>query len=222
MPAGDRTARPPLAKPAEGPAGAFGALLSSAIEDPATAQGLALAYASLDTRRRLQIIDAIVSDAQAEGIGASAVLASLLAFEEDPEVARRIAEVMSAVGDAGLRTSLRTRAWLAGDEVDGGALLVRPLHGAFVEVLALCWQEKLGVTQARFEPLVRHDQATGPANAVAPHLRFEEMPVAYAIDAVTSVLWNHRRLHAALPSCVEHFADLFWIERTPDSNAGSR
>ncbi|HEX7476467.1 MAG TPA: hypothetical protein VF331_01545 [Polyangiales bacterium] len=222
MPAADRTPRPPLAKSPEGPAGAFGALLSSAVEDPATAQGLALAYASLDTRRRLQIIDAIVNDAQAEGIGASAVLASLLPFEEDPEVAQRIAELMSVAGDAGLRTSLRTRAWLAGDEQGGGAVVVRPLHGAFVEVLTLAWDDKSGITQASFEPLVHHDKAASPNAGVAPQLRFEEMPVSYAIDAVTSVLWNHRRLHAQLPECVKHFADLFWIERTPEAGSHDR
>jgi hypothetical protein len=195
--------------------GAFGALLSSAIEDPATARGLALAYASLDARHRLQIIDAIVSDAQSEGIGASAVLASLLPVEEDLEVARRIAEAMSAAGDLDLHTALRTRAFLAGDELDGGVLLIRPLHGAFVEVLALAWNDADGITHSGFDPLANHEKARDSERGLPSRLRFEEMPVAFAIDTVTTVLWNHRRLHGALPQCVEHFADMFWIERTP-------
>jgi hypothetical protein len=199
--------------------GAFGALLSSAIEDPATARGLALAYASLDTRHRLQIIDAIVSDADAEGIGASAVLASLLPVEEDLEVARRIAEAMSAAGDRDLHTALRTRAYLAGDELDGGVLLVRPLHGAFVEVLALAWTDAEGITHSGFDPLANHEKARDSERSLPVRLRFEEMPVAFAIDTVTTVLWNHRRLHGELPQCVEHFADMFWIERTPAADA---
>jgi hypothetical protein len=195
--------------------GAFGALLASAIDDPATARGLALAYASLDTRHRLQIIDAIVSDADAEGIGASAVLASLLPVEEDLEVARRIAEAMSIAGDAGLRTTLRTRVFLAGDEFAGGVLLVRPLHGSFVEVLALAWNDVAGISHSSFDPLAHHESARDSEKLLPSQLRFEEMPVAFAIDIVTSVLWNHRRLHGQLPECVEHFADMFWIERTP-------
>jgi hypothetical protein len=198
--------------------GAFGALLSSAVEDPATARGLALAYASLDTRHRLQIIDAIVNDAHAEGIGASAVLASLLTVEEDLEVARHIAEAMSVAGDQGLRTTLRTRALLAGDEYRGGVVLIRPLHGAFVEVLALAWNDHAGITHAAFDPLAHHEQATRHSTGLPTDLRFEEMPVTFAIDTVTAVLWNHRRLHGALPDCVKPFADMFWIERTPEAD----
>lgn len=198
--------------------GAFGALLSSAIEDPATARGLASAYASLDARHRLQIIDAIVNDAHAEGIGASAVLASLLTVEEDLEVARHIAEAMSAAGDQDLRSALRTRVLLAGDECQGGVVLIRPLHGAFVEVLALAWNDRVGITHASFDPLAHHEHAAKHSGGLPSVLRFEEMPVPFAIDTVTSVLWNHRRLHGALPECVKPFADMFWIERTPDAD----
>lgn len=220
MPAADRPIRPPLAKTSEGPVGAFGALLIAAIEDPSTARGLALAYASLETRHRIQIIDAIVSDAAAEGIGASAVLASLLPVEEDLEVARRIAEAMSVAGDHGVRTVLRTRAYLAGDELDGGVVLVRPLHGAFVEVLALGWNQSAGITHSLFEPMAHHEKARAVEQELPSTLRFEEMPVAFAIDAVTSVLWNHRRLHGSLPQCVEHFADMFTIDpATADATA---
>jgi hypothetical protein len=215
VPAADRPPRPPLAKTSEGPTGAFGALLASAVEDPATARGLALAYASLETRYRLQIIDAIVNDALAEGIGASAVLASLLPVEEDLEVARRIAEVMSEAGDRGLRSQLRTRAFLAGDELEGGVLLVRPLHGAFVEVLGLAWNDAMGVTHSAFDPMTRSENARESERALPGQLHFEEMPVTFAIDTVTSALWNHRRLHGHLPECVEHFADMFWIESAP-------
>lgn len=210
----ERPSRPPLAKAAEGPAGAFGALLAAAVEDPATARGLALAYASLDTRQRLQIIDAIVSDSDAEGIGASSVLASLLPVEEDLEVARRIAEAMTHAGDRGLRTVLRARAFLAGDELEGGVLLVRPLHGAFAEVLALAWTDADGITHTEFDPMTRHENVREREASLPGQLRFEEMPVAFAIDTVTSVLWNHRRLHGSLPECVERFADMFSIDRS--------
>ena len=213
MPAAERPSRPPLAKTSEGPVGAFGALLAAAVEDPGTARGLALAYASLETRQRLQIIDAIVTDAASEGIGAAAVLACLLPVEEDLDVAKRMAEAMSTAGDRGLRTVLRARAFLAGDELDGGVLLVRPLHGSFVEVLALAWNDAVGITHTAFEPMAHHETMRAPERALPGQLRFEEMPVAFAIDTVTTVLWNHRRRHGTLPECVEHFADMFSIDR---------
>jgi hypothetical protein len=216
VPTDDRAARPPLAKSAEGPLGAFGALLSSAVADPATARGLALAYASLEVRQRLQIIDAVVHDARAEGIGASAVLASLFALEDDVAVARRIAEAMSIAGDEGLKSEARLRAWLAGDLACGGAILVRPLHGAFVEVLGIAWDEVGGLSHTIFEPLAHHERAREHASALPTHLRFEEMPVQFAIDIMTAALWNHRRVRGELPDAVEHFADLLWIERAPE------
>jgi hypothetical protein len=219
VPAAERPSRPPLAKTSEGPVGAFGALLEAAVEDPATARGLALAYASLETRQRLQIIDAIVTDATNEGISVSAVLACLLPVEEDLDVARRMAEAMSMAGDRGLRTVLRARAFLAGDELDGGVLLVRPLHGAFVEVLALAWNDAAGITHTAFEPMAHHEAMRGPERALPGQLRFEEMPVAFAIDMVTTVLWNHRRHHGTLPECVEHFADMFSIDRARPAGA---
>ncbi|MEY4578397.1 MAG: hypothetical protein RL701_3100 [Pseudomonadota bacterium] len=192
--------------------GAFGALLTVAIQDPATAHGFALAYASLEARHRMQIIDAVICDADAEGIGASAVLASLLTVEEDIAVARYIADAMTLAGDMGLHSLVRSRALLAGTETDGGVMLIRPLHGAFVEVLALAWNEEAGITHNSFEPMAHHATAKASARALPSALRFEEMPVAFAIDIVTYVLWNHRRLHHALPECVEHFADMFSIQ----------
>ncbi len=219
MSAPDRTQRPQLVKPAEGPRGAFGALLGAAVKDPAAARGLILAYPSLERAHRLQTIDAIVNDALVEGIGASAVLASLLPVEEDLEVAKRIADAMSFGGDTGLRSKLRTRAWLAGETVDGGVVLVRPLYGEFVEVLGLAWNEASGITHAMFEPLAHHEQAREQVRALPERLRFEEMPVTFAIVTVTQVLWSHRRMHGGLPECVESFADLFSIDRDADTNA---
>ncbi|HEX2678335.1 MAG TPA: hypothetical protein VHM19_16900 [Polyangiales bacterium] len=169
----------------------------------------------------MQIIDAIVSDAGIEGIGASAVLASLLNVETDVEVMRHIATAMSTAGEAGLNTTLNTRTWLAGDEQDGGVVVVRPLHGAFAEVLALAWNQNAGVTHALFEPLAHHDSSPDQVAGLPLHLRFEEMPVGFAIDIVSSVLWNHRRRTGELPNCIERFADMLWIEKS-DSPQGCR
>jgi hypothetical protein len=99
-------------------------------------------------------------------------------------------------------------------------IVVRPLHGAFVEVLGLAWKDLAGLTHTLFEPLAHHERAREQVSGLPTHLRFEEMPVSFAIDTVTSALWNHRRVQGELPHCVQHFADLFWIERTPESNAG--
>jgi len=192
------------------------------VKDAEAARGFALAYAALEPLHRMQIIDAVLVDAVEEGIGPSAVLASLLPVENDLNIARRIAEAMSMAGDRGLRAAERARALIAGSESDGAAILIRPLHGAFVEALGLVWTERAGVVHTVFEPLAHHEKASKFMNLLPASLRFEEIPVPFAIDVVTLALWNHRRLHRALPECVEHFADMFTIsDRKPDCNPGA-
>jgi hypothetical protein len=129
---------------------------------------------------------------------------------------------MSAAGDRGLRTLVRARAFLAGSELDGGVMLIRPLHGTFVEVLGLAWNDAAGITHSAFDPMAHHELARASERALPPQLHFEEMPVAFAIDIVTSVLWNHRRLHGYLPECVEHFADMFSIDRATPTDPKSQ
>lgn len=208
--------RPPLSiRTNRGRVGPFGALIVAAATDPAAARGLASAYASLAVGARRHIIEAIVSDAIAEGISASSAFVALLSVEEDPELARSIADALSSAGGEGLRSTVAARAMLAGDEERGGVLLIRPLHGTFVEVLALSWTRPEGVTHAIFDPLVDDGAAASHVGRLPDGLRFEETPTSLAIDVLAAVLWSHRRKHGSLPPGVERFADLFGIPANP-------
>lgn len=220
MSSGDSRDRPSLAKATRGSAGAFGALVIAAARDCDAARGLALAYAALDRNGRWQIVDAVVADARAEGISPCVVLASLLSVEEEADVAQHIADAISEAGGSGLEVTARPRALAAGDEEHGGVILVRPLHGTFVEVLALAWQRDVGVTHAVFDPMVHDGDALSHKASLPPDLRFESVPITFAIDLVTPVLWNHRRNNGALPPGVTRFADLFSIAPEPDSEIG--
>jgi hypothetical protein len=195
--------------------GPFGALIVAAATDPAAARGLAGAYASLAVAARRRIIEAVLSDALAEGISASPALIALLAVEDDPDLARTIADGLNAAGGDGLRSTVVPRALLAGDEERGGVLLIRPLHGTFVEVLALAWVRADGVTHAMFDPLVDDSAAAGHIARLPEGLRFEETPTQLAVDVLASVLWSHRLKHGSLPPGVERFADLFGIPPNP-------
>jgi len=218
---GDSRDRPSVAKATRGTAGAFGALVIAAARDSDAARGLALAYAALDRNGRWQIVDAVVSDALGEGITPCVVLASLLSVEDDAEVAQHIADAISAAGGTGLEATSRPRALAAGDDESGGIILVRPLHGTFVEVLALAWKRDLGVTHAIFDPMVHDGEALSHKASLPPDLRFENVPMAFAIDLVTPVLWSHRRQSGALPPGVRRFADLFSIAPEPDTDVSS-
>jgi hypothetical protein len=195
--------------------GPFGALIVAAATDPAAARGLAGAYASLAVAARRRIIEAVLSDALAEGISASPALIALLAVEDDPDLARTIADGLNAAGGDGLRSTVVPRALLAGDEERGGVLLIRPLQGTFVEVLALAWVRADGVTHAMFDPLVDDSAAAGHIARLPEGLRFEETPTQLAVDVLASVLWSHRLKHGSLPPGVERFADLFGIPPNP-------
>ena len=197
-----------------GRAGPFGALLAAAARDPAAARGLALAYASLDIEARGHIVEAVVADARAEEISASAALASLLAVEEDAGLAHAIARAMEEDGGIGLEVLAGPRALVAGDEEKGGVLLVRPLHGTFVEALALSWDERDSITRSFFEPMIHDGDASHLVARLPEGLRFEEMPMRFVIDRLAPVLWAHRRRHGELPSGIDRFADLFSIAQT--------
>jgi hypothetical protein len=214
----ERPSGPGLSR-TRGRVGPFGALLVAASEDSAAARGLASAYSSLAVSARRQIIEAVVADATAEGINASPALVALLAVEDDAAISRQIADALKDVGGIGLRSQVQPRTLLAGDESRGGVLLVRPLHGTFVEVLGLAWEEEKGVTHAIFDPLV-DDSVAGDRVAQLPDgLNFEQTPTSHAVDMLAVVLWGHRRKVGSLPPGVERFADLFGIPAAPLLNS---
>jgi hypothetical protein len=164
---------------------------------------------------RRRIIEAVLSDATAECISASPALIALLAVEDDPELARLIADSLNSAGGEGLRSTVTARALLAGDEERGGVLLIRPLHGTFVEVLALAWTRGDGVTHSLFDPLVDDSAAGNHTSRLPDGLHFEETPTQLATDVLAAVLWGHRRKHGSLPPGVDRFADLFGIPVNP-------
>jgi hypothetical protein len=187
----------------------FGALLAAAVENPSAAQGLAFAYEGLEAGQRRELIDAVLSDARGAAVCPSAVLAPLLAVEEDVELARYIASAISANGGLGLACDGPLRALLAGDASEGCALLARPLHGHFVELLGLSWNREEGVVETLFEPLVSTDEVDRRAGGLPWGRGLETSPVPFAVDVIAGALWHHRRLHGQLPQVVARFADLF-------------
>lgn len=209
MSSSGRTARPPLAKAKAGAGEPFSALLAAAAENASAAQGLALAYAALERPQRQQLIDAVLTDTRAADMCPSAVLAPLLAIEDDIELARYIASAISASGGKSLRCDTTCRALLAGDASEGAALLSRPLYGPFVELLGLGWTREQGVVDTLFEPLVSVQDVQRHALGLPWGAQLEEIPVAFAMDVIASALWQHRRLHGELPQLVSRFADLF-------------
>jgi hypothetical protein len=196
----------------------FGALLLAAVENASAAQGLALAYAALDRPQRERLIEAVLADTHSAGMCPSGVLVPLLAVEDDVELARYIASAISASGGIGLRCDSTCRALLAGDSSEGAALLVRPLHGQFVEVLGLGWNRERGVVHTVFEPLASSHDVERHSRALPGAPQLEEIPVSFAVDVVTSALWHHRRLTGELPEVLTRFADLFepWLWRGAD------
>jgi hypothetical protein len=211
----DSTRLPSTLRKGSGRVGPFGALIVAAATDPSAARGLAGAYASLAVAARRRIIEAVLADAMAECISASPALIALLAVEEDPELARLIADSLNSAGGEGLRSTVSARALLAGDEERGGVLLIRPLHGTFVEVLALAWTRAEGVTHSLFDPLLDDSAAVAHTGRLPDGLHFEETPTQLAIDVLAAVLWGHRRKHGNLPPGVDRFADLFGIPSNP-------
>ncbi|MDH5671699.1 MAG: hypothetical protein OEZ06_06090 [Myxococcales bacterium] len=177
---------------------------------------MALAYAALGIESRLRVIDAVVSDSAREGICSSSVLASLLAVEDDIAVARRIASEMSAAGDEGLRCAeADNKALLCGDGHSGSLVVLRPLHGHFLEALGVSWRDGEGIVEVFFEPITTTAAAEERACTLADGGDLERIPVSFAVDLLTPVIWNHRRRHGSVPDVLQRFADLFAAPSEP-------
>jgi hypothetical protein len=199
----------PLRKTSHPGEGTFGTLLPRAVNEPDLACGFAFAYESLDVTGRRQFLENVIDDAKIEGIDVTSLLASLLAVEEEADLARLIASKINVTGGKGLQSSVRAFALLAGDEERGGVVLVRPLFGSFVEVYALAWNSENGVTHALFDPIVNATQAAEYKANLPDELAFEKGPARYAVDLMAKVLWNHRKHIGPLPPQIGSFADLF-------------
>lgn len=187
------------------------------MEQPEAVHGLALAYAALELEQRRELIPAVVADAQAEGICPSLVLVPLLGVEEDEVIAQQLADAIAETRSMQLRPTRPMHALVAGDAQRGGCVLVHPLHGSFVEVLALAWTRDEGITDAHVESLVTERDADDCVRNLPADMVFEATPVPFAIDLITESLWNHRQHHGKLPDGIERFADLF--SRSPSSPA---
>lgn len=206
----ERTPRPSLAKAGTGRENPFAAYLATASRDPRAAEGLAAAYAALSREARLQLIDTVQSDAATENLDAAPLLAILLGVERDVELAREIASAISATGGRGLKPTRHFRAFLAGDEYEGAAILARALHSGFVDLLLLSWTRDRGLTHISREEFARDDEdVMERAATLDTRVRLEQIPGAFAIDVVAPALWNHRRVHGELPAVLADFADLF-------------
>lgn len=205
--------RPGLASTQRGRQGPFAALLGAASRDPAAARGLALAYASLDGVARRRIVEAVVADARAEGIAAGPALIPLLAVEDDADIARALADAISVAGPDAITVTTAARALVRGDESEGAALVLRPLHGPFVEGLAIAWTRAEGITCSWFEPLLAPGDTPVLEARLADGAPLEETPLAFAVDLLAPVLWRHRRAGRPTPAGIERFADLFSLAR---------
>jgi hypothetical protein len=170
---------------------------------------LALAYADLPHRARVELVDAIHSDSIAEGINAAPLLAGLLGVEREADVARHIASVMTACAAGCLQPATPCRAFLSGDDGAGIAVLARPLHSDVLEVLSISWTREQGLTGVKLEPLIHERDLPGYLSGLREGARLERIPLAFAVDLIAPVLWHHRRVHGAIPALLARFAELF-------------
>lgn len=191
---------------------AFVELLRAAATSADGVAALASAYAALSSEERARLLDAIDAAAVEPSI-AFHDLAAALSVESDVELAARIAERMRARTDAvAAPASPALRAYLAGDETDGALVLVRSLHGAFVEALALAWSGRDGAWSSSYVPVLHDDDVASFVqtwSARAPAGR----PLARAaprdgMDLLAAVVWARQRATGTLPHGVDRFADL--------------
>jgi len=177
----------------------FGALVAAAGDDPEAALALAGAYARVPREAREALLAAVIGDAAEEGVSALGALAALLSVEDDPTMAARIRDAMLE-GHAPAETATPSTAWLARNGAQNGAVvLVRPLYGPFVDVVAIAYSDNQ-VTQTIIEPLVRADSLERVLAALPDGLALEPASFDDARELLVETVWSHlRRGGDALP-----------------------
>ncbi len=180
----------------------FGALVAAAGDDPEAALALAGAYARVPREAREALLAAVIGDAAEEGVSALGALAALLSVEDDPTMAARIRDAMLE-GHTPVESAIPSTAWLAQREqegIQGGAVvLVRPLYGPFVDVVAIAYSDDQ-VTQTIIEPLVRADSLDRVLAALPDGLALEPASFDDARELLVETVWTHlRRGGDALP-----------------------
>lgn len=202
----------------------FRALLSAALTHNDAALGLACAYGELPVEQRGELLDAVIADAQAEGLSLKPLLGPLCAVESDPALSKRLRSLLEAHGVELSMPSGRKppRILLTGDASFGAALLVRPLSEDALDVLELRWDTANGLLHAEQKRIAAHELAilatelheTAKRSARATLSEIEEVPLDLAAEVIAHALWRHRRVHGVLPHAVTEFADLIGPQPT--------
>lgn len=195
----------------------FVELLRVAAEHAEGAAALADAWTELPREPRGRLLDAIV-DAELAPASTFQLLAAVLAVETDLELATRIADAMKARASAGgAPTSAELCAFAAGDEEEGALVLVRGLHGPFVESLALAWRPPVPQSadpalEWSFEPFARSDGVGALVSRWAARTRagglLAPLAIERAMELLAAVVWTEHRRTGRLPSGLHRFSDL--------------
>lgn len=185
----------------------FDALLSAAESDPAIAEGFALAYASMERDDRLRLLATIIADARDAGRSPAGPLALILAVEDDASLAEDIARALRETGDASLGPAADDAGWIWGSDKAGGVAVARSLHGGFVEVRRVAWED--GELHVYQEPLARSDEVLEMRRRNGVPDEALRVGLDQAVTYLAEVLWHTRLVRGSLPSQLRGFADLF-------------
>lgn len=170
---------------------AFARLLKATETDGRTLASLGLAYAGFPCDVREALIEAVLRDTDRP----ADILAVFLAVEDEPRLAQRLAELLSVRPRAP-----RPESGAAFQETSDGlqVTLIRPLHGAFAEIMRVRWNDR-GLLGIDVESIV-HLKELEP---------LPRIPLSTALDRVTAPLWRHLRKGGPVPEGAERFAGLF-------------
>lgn len=179
--------------------------LAALATDSEAAIAAAHVYAELSPEVRDAWLDVLAEDAPRLPVPAIAIYAPLLSVEADAD---RRARIELAIGEQvrarGGGTALRGVA-RSGERV---AALITPLYLRFVRVLWCRYLPDEGIFWARYEPLLRDDEAPRPGVQIEG-VALEATPMNPVIEELCHAILAQRRRGAELPTALQLCADLF-------------
>ena len=169
----------------------FARLLKATESDGRSLASLGMAYAGFPCDAREALIEAVLRDTDHP----ADILAVFLAVEDEPRLAQRLAELLS-VHPRGPRAESGAAFQQTSDGLE--VTLIRPLHGAFAEIMRIRWND-CGLLGIEVESII-HLKELEP---------LPRIPLSNALDRVAAPLWRHLRNGGAVPEGAERFAGLF-------------
>lgn len=199
--------------------------LQSMASDSESALAAAMAYREMSGEQRTALLASLLESVAELGIPLVAVVAPLLAVEDDPERREHLESALLSVSEEtfdSLPLARPQALWnvpnhwrMAHDSSERLLVFVLPLYLEFVQVLAV--EVKNGALgNVRHDPILNREQAP-QSGQLLDGLTLEDVPLSSAVDILAQCIVTSHRKQIPIPDAVRVMTD--WLNPAAETPA---